>query len=100
MKSKTLRIEVVQIQGHCPVYREGDNFFIEEGYKLHSKSFICMHSLNSIMPYYVALSRGVKPIELGLTKEGKVAYVQCLDPCEFTGGGTVIFALIPKENEI
>ncbi len=30
---------------------------------------------------------------LGLTKEGNKAYLQCLDPCEITGGGTVIFEI-------
>jgi len=46
------------------------------------------------MPYYVALSKEIPPKILGLsgTKEGR-AYVQCLDPCEITGGGTVIFEI-------
>ncbi|GAH46587.1 unnamed protein product [marine sediment metagenome] len=50
-----------------------------------------MHSLASILPYYVALSEGVDPKTLGLAKEGNKAYLQCLDTCELTGGGTVIF---------
>jgi hypothetical protein len=37
--------------------------------------------------------RGVDPKELGLSKDGKKAYIQCLDPCEFTGGGTVVFEM-------
>lgn len=49
------------------------------------------------MPYYVALSRGVPPVELGLAKakegRGQVAYIQCRGPCELTGGGTVVFAI-------
>ena len=50
-----------------------------------------MHSLASLMPYYIALSRGISPESLGLSgpKEG-MAYLQCLDPCELTGGGTAI----------
>ena len=28
---------------------------------------------------------------LELAKEGNKAYLQCLDPCEITGGGTAIF---------
>jgi len=53
-----------------------------------------MHSLTSVMPYYVALYHGVDPQELGLAgeKDG-VARVQCLDPCELTGGGTVVFTI-------
>lgn len=74
-----------------------------------------MHSLASIFPYYVALSNNVNPANLGLTKkknykiyndsyknnisnnnntikgEGGSAFVQCLDPCKYTGGGTVVF---------
>ena len=58
-----------------------------------------VHSLSSLMPYYVALSRGIEPVDLGLAKEGKIAYLQCLDPCEYTGGGTVVFAVESKEVE-
>ena len=53
---------------------------------------ICMHSLTSIMPYYIASSKGVKPVDLGIGKGNKV-YVQCLDACEYTGGGTVFFEI-------
>jgi uncharacterized repeat protein (TIGR04076 family) len=45
------------------------------------------------MPYYVALYRGIDPRKLGLSKDGKKAYVQCLDACNYTGGGTVIFEI-------
>jgi len=34
---------------------------------------------------------------LGLAKEGNKAYLQCLDPCERTGGGTIIFEVEPKK---
>ena len=88
-----LRVEVVEIKGNCPVYAVGDSFRILEGFKLVAEKSLCMHSLASLMPYYVALSRGVSPVELGLAREGNVAYVQCLDPCERTGGGTVVFAI-------
>jgi uncharacterized repeat protein (TIGR04076 family) len=50
------------------------------------------------MPYYVALYRGVDPKELGLSKDGRKAYVQCLDPCDYTGGGTVTFEIEKKWN--
>ena len=88
-----LIIKVVRIKGNCPVYKVNDKIVIYEGYKLNLKETdtVCMHSLASIMPYYVALSKGVDPKTLGLAKEGNKAYLQCLDPCEFTGGGTVIF---------
>ncbi len=93
---KKLTIKVKEINGICPVYKPGEKIVIDEGYKLNMKETdnICMHSLGSIFPYYVALSRGIKPVDLGLARKGKNAYVQCLDPCEYTGGGTVVFEAI------
>jgi len=91
-----LIIKVLKIKGTCPVCQVGDRIVIDEGCKLNLKETdnICMHSLASIIPYYVALSKEVDPKTLGLAKEGNKgnkAYLQCLDPREFTGGGTVIF---------
>ena len=97
--AKTLLIKVIQIKGQCPVYQVGDTFQIINGYQLVADKPLCMHSLASLMPYYVALSRGIDPVDLGLAKEGKIAYLQCLDPCEYTGGGTVVFAVESKEAE-
>ena len=57
---------------------------------------VCLHSLASLLPYYVALSHGVPARDLGLARDGgTAAYLQCLDPCEITGGGTVIFEVSP-----
>jgi len=91
-----LEIKVKEIKGRCSVYKEGDSFLILDGYKLKTDNPICMHALSSIMPYYVALSVGISPRILGLGDEEQ-GYVQCLDPCEYTGGGTVIFE-IRKED--
>ncbi len=52
-----------------------------------------MHSLASILPYHIALTEGVNPKKIGLAKEGNKAYVQCLDPMKYTGGGTVTFEI-------
>ena len=84
-----------EIRGNCPVYRPGDRIVLDEGYRLNLKETdnVCMHSLSSIMPYYIALYKGVDPRKLGLSQDGKKAYVQCLDPCDYTGGGTVIFEI-------
>lgn len=98
MKKKQLIIKVKEIIGYCPVYEVGDKIVLDEGYKVNLKQTdkICMHSLSSVFPYYVAIYHGVKPKELGLAKKGKKAYVQCLDPCKITGGGTVIFEIDVK----
>ncbi len=94
--SMDLIVKVKEIKGTCPVYRLGDSIVIREGYILDTKNScaVCMHSLASLMPYYVALSKGISPQTLGLsgTKDDR-AYIQCLDPCEITGGGTVIFEI-------
>lgn len=90
-----LIIEVIEIEGKCPVYRMGDRIVLDEGYKVNlgETDNICMHSLGSLLPYYNALAKGVSPQELGLAVEGTDAYVQCLDPKKFTGGGTVTFKI-------
>ena len=94
-----LLITVKEIKGHCPVYKLGDRIVLDEGYRLNLKETdnMCLHSLSSIMPYYVALYKGVDPRELGLSRDSKKAHVQCLDPCDYTGGGTVVFEIEKEE---
>lgn len=91
--AKSLKITVHDINGVCPIYRTGDEFWIREGYKLDRAGLVCMHSLSSVMPFYVALSRGIPAEEIGLGRKHDAAYVQCLDPCEITGGGTAVFKI-------
>lgn len=90
-----LIVEVIEISGNCPVYEPGDRIVLDDGYKVNMKETdsICMHSLASLLPFYNALAKGVSAVELGLAKEGKEAYVQCMDPKEYTEGGTVIFKI-------
>lgn len=85
--------EVVEIRGHCPVYTKGDKIVINgPEIDLKKTTKICIHSLPSILHYAVALREGVNPKKLGLSKDKKNAYIQCLDPGEpYTNGGTVIF---------
>ena len=91
-----LEIKIVEIRGHCPVYREEDSFTLTDGYILNPKLScrVCMHSLASIMPYYNAIGHGIDPSVLGLAPgPEQPARVHCLDPCEYTGGGTVVFEI-------
>jgi uncharacterized repeat protein (TIGR04076 family) len=92
-KPSDLKVEVIAVKGNCPVYREGDDFLIEEGFILRAEKHLCLHSLAVILPYYAALSRGISPVALGLAREGDAAYLQCPDPCEWTGGGTVVLRI-------
>jgi uncharacterized repeat protein (TIGR04076 family) len=85
-----LIVKIVRVCGKCPVYEVGDKFILKEGYKLESEIPVCMHSLASLLPYYNAFAKGVSPHELGLSKENKNSiFIQCLDPHDLTGGGTV-----------
>lgn len=93
---RDLKLNVKEIKGSCPVCKVGDVFHIRDGYKLEACQPICMHALASILPYYVALSHGISPVELGLGED--TARVQCLDPCDYTGGGTVIFEISGEEE--
>jgi len=93
---KKLVVKIVKIEGKCPVYEVGQKIILDEGYRvnLNESDNICMHSLASIMPYYVALYNGVSPETLGLANKDGRACVHCLDPCELTGGGTVTFEIV------
>lgn len=93
--NRKLIVKVVNIEGKCPVYKVGQKIVLDEGYRvnLEESDNICMHSLASIMPYYVALYNGVSPEVLGLANKHGRACVHCLDPCELTGGGTVTFEI-------
>ena len=93
MQPLTLLVQAVDIQGRCPIYKVGDGFQIVDGYRLVAEMPLCMHALQSLAPYYVALSRGVDPADLGLAGPDGSAYVQCLDPQRYTRGGTVTFKL-------
>lgn len=87
-----LIVTVKEIKGRCPVYEVGDCFKLEDGYRLVAEKPLCMHSLASLLPHYNAL-RVSESSKWGLAGKSDTdkAYVQCLDPAGYTGGGTVIF---------
>jgi len=94
-------ITVVEVKGRCPVFAVGDSFRLLDGYRLKADQPICMHALASLMPHYNAL-RVSEPRRWGLCRPGEdAAYLQCLDPYERTGGGTVIFKVerVPSDDE-
>ena len=93
-----LSIRVVEVKGRC-LYKEGDCFKLEDGYKLVSDIPLCMHSLAALMPHYNALKVS-PPGQWGLAgKEDETkAYVQCLDAAEYTGGGTAILEISRVED--
>lgn len=93
--SSKLIITVAAVRGTCPVYKVGNKIVIDDGFRvnLQEADAICMHSLASVMPYYVALSKGIAPAQLGLANERGLACVQCLDPAGCTGGGMVLFEM-------
>ena len=95
-ETATLEIEVINITGHCPVHRVGDRFSIRKGHQLVCDQPLCLHALQALAPYYVPLSRGISPAELGLAGYNGGAYIQCPDPQRYTGGGTVTFCIRRK----
>lgn len=92
-----LEVEVVEVRGHCPVYKVGDKVVIDDPeIVLEKTDALCVHALHSLLHYVLILERGGDPVELGLTKpeDKEHAYIQCLDPGEpYTNGGTVIFKI-------
>ena len=98
-----LVIRVEAIKGRCPAYAVGDLVVLDDGFRLNLRETTsgCMHSFASIIPYHIALANGIRPEQMGLAHKDKddgKAYVHCLDPCDVTGGGTVIFSIERRES--
>ena len=67
-----LIIKAIEIKGKCPVFKVGDQIVIEgPQVKLEETDAICTHAFASLIPYIVALRKGVKPSEIGLGKGDK-----------------------------
>ncbi|GAK59913.1 hypothetical proteinPH0647 [Candidatus Vecturithrix granuli] len=94
-----LLVKVVEIKGHCPVYKVGDSFRLEDGFRLVADIPLCMHALAALLPFYNAL-RFCEPKQLGLAEKDNPAsaYVQCPDSVSRTDGGTVIFEISKVEK--
>lgn len=88
-----LMIRVKEINGECAVHSLGDRILIHgPEIDLKNTDKLCIHALAPILHYAVALREGIDPEKLGLTKEGKKAYIHCPDPGEpYTDGGRVVF---------
>ncbi len=94
--ARELVIEVEEVRGRCPVYKRGDKMVFRRGYDLDldRSDALCTHALSAMVPFLASLARGISPGELGLSKGGQDAFVQCPDPGEpCTSGGTVIFRI-------
>ncbi len=91
---------VIEIRGKCPVFKLGDRIVIDgPEINLRETDAICTHAFASLLPYIVALRKGIKPRELGLGR-GEKAYIQCLDPGPpYTDGGTVVFEITVVRDE-
>ena len=93
-----LIIRVEDIEGRCPCYRGGEQIVLDDGYRLNvvQTDALCMHSMAPVMPFYVALAKGIPPERMGLARKDRPdgrAYVHCPDPCRITGGGTVLLSI-------
>ena len=94
-------VEVAEIKGKCPVYKKGDKIVIEGPRIVMDKTdAIGIHALAPLLHYVVALREGAYPKKLGLSKDEKYAYIQCVDPWEpYTDGETVIFKCYTVERD-
>jgi uncharacterized repeat protein (TIGR04076 family) len=92
---KGIKIEVEEIEGICPVFKEGDEIIIEDAsLNLEKTDAYCVWASSSWMPYLLAIRSGVPADEIGLSHEKDTYYVQCLDPGKpYTPGGTVVFKI-------
>jgi len=103
VKTKMLEIEVVEVRGHCPVYKVGDKIVIDDPEVVLEKTdALCTHALSSLLHYVLVLEHGADPVELGLSKpeDREHAYIQCVDAGEpYTHGGTVIFRVRRVKKE-
>lgn len=91
---KKLILEVINIEGNCPVYNLGDKTIIRgPTIDLDKSDAVCVHALFCLGPFLMALREGVSPMDLGLSAEKEdFAHFQCLDPGKpYTDGGTVLF---------
>jgi len=97
---KKVIIRVKEIRGKCAVFKGNERIVIEGAeINLEETDKICIHALSSLLHYVIALREGADPVKLGLAKERKVAYVQCVDPGEpYTNGGTVVFEIITSSE--
>lgn len=85
-----LLIEVIKVQGECPIYQVGDQITLE-GAEINGK--ICIHALSALTSLMVPIRQGIPPncFGIGSDKEG---FLQCPDPGPpLTDGGTVTFRL-------
>ncbi len=75
------------------MHKVGDKMVIDGArIVLEETDAVCVHALSSLLHYVIALDEDVDPRKLGLSKERKRAYIQCVDPGEpYTSGGTVVF---------
>ena len=92
-RKSELMIEIVEIQGHCAVYRVGSRFTYRKGTNSSRIGrFVCTLWVRYVRTH-VPLSRGIAPADLVLAGSDGAAYVECLDPQHYAGGGTVKFCV-------
>ena len=67
-----------------------DGFFI----KSERSADVCIHAFSSMMSILSAFLHGSSAVDLGISSEDDIGYLQCPDPGPpYTTGGTVVFEL-------
>lgn len=90
-----LVVEVKEVRGFCPLYKPGDRIVVEDFYvKAGESSNICLHAFSALLSLVTLLAHGYSTLELGLSGEENLGYLQCPDPGPpHTKGGTVLFEI-------
>ncbi|MFW6040804.1 MAG: TIGR04076 family protein [Thermoplasmatota archaeon] len=86
-------LEITVIEGSCSVYEKGDKIIIDgKKIDLEKSDALCTHALSTILHFTTSLEKGISPVELGLSKEEGVAYMQCVDVGKpYTDAQTIVF---------
>ncbi len=95
MKKYKVVIEVVDVKGYCPLYKEGDRVTAENFYfKTRESSNICLHAFVSMSTLLSSFLHGVSAKDLGLSEKEDEGFLECPDPGPpYTKGGRVVFKL-------
>ena len=81
-----LIVEIEEIEGNCVVFKGNERIVIEGAeIKLEETDKICIHALQSILHYAVALREGVDPKEVRIGKGRR----SCL--CPMSGSGRTLY---------
>ena len=80
MKRYGVVVEVFEVCGRCPAYREGDRMVIEmPELVIRENDRVCIHTFGAMQTFLQALARRYPARELGIGDKDDEGYVQYPD---------------------